>query len=61
VSADKNGVLQAREVSSWFDQGEQDVIGVKLRDGAQLWVTPDHKVLTEHGWRVAGELTPGTG
>ncbi|MDX6390507.1 MAG: recombination protein RecA [Streptosporangiaceae bacterium] len=59
VSADKNGALQAHEVSSWFDQGEQDVIGIKLRDSTELWVTPDHKVLTEHGWRVAGEIAPG--
>ena len=56
VSTDKRGVLQAGEVVSWFDQGEQDVIGVKLRDGTELWVTPDHKMLTEHGWRAAGEL-----
>jgi recombination protein RecA len=59
VSADKNGALQAHEVSSWFDQGEQDVIGIKLRDSTELWVTPDHKVLTEHGWRVAGDIAPG--
>jgi recombination protein RecA len=59
VSADKNGALQAYEVSSWFDQGEQDVIGIKLRDSTELWVTPDHKVLTEHGWRVAEEIAPG--
>ena len=59
VSTDKRGVLQAGEVVSWFDQGEQDVIGVKLRDGTELWVTPDHKMLTEHGWRAAGELVRG--
>jgi recombination protein RecA len=59
VSTDKRGVLQAGEVVSWFDQGEQDVIGVKLRDGTELWITPDHKMLTEHGWRAAGELVPG--
>ena len=59
VSTDKRGVLQAGEVASWFDQGEQDVIGVKLRDGTELWVTPDHKMLTEHGWRAAGELVRG--
>jgi recombination protein RecA len=59
VSTDKRGVLQAGEVVSWFDQGEQDVIGVKLHDGTELWVTPDHKMLTEHGWRVAGGLVRG--
>jgi recombination protein RecA len=59
VSADKNGELSIREVRSWFDQGEQEVIGLRLRDNTELWVTPDHKILTEHGWRLAGELAPG--
>jgi recombination protein RecA len=59
VSADKRGVLEAREVVSWFDQGDQDVMGLRLRDGTELWVTTDHKILTEHGWRTAGELAVG--
>jgi recombination protein RecA len=59
VSADKNGELSVREVRSWFDQGEQEVIGLRLRDNAELWVTPDHKVLTERGWRSADELARG--
>jgi len=59
VATDKNGVLHSGEVTSWFDQGEQEVIGIRLRDGTELWVTPDHKVLTEHGWRLAGELARG--
>jgi recombination protein RecA len=59
VSTDKNGELGVREVRSWFDQGEQEVVGLKLRDNTELWVTPDHKILTEYGWRPAGELTRG--
>jgi recombination protein RecA len=59
VSADKRGMLEAREVVSWFDQGEQEVIGLRLRDGRELWLTPDHKVLTEHGWQPAGGLAAG--
>jgi recombination protein RecA len=59
VSADKAGVLHSREVTSWFDQGEQETIGLRLRDGTELWVTPDHKVLTERGWRPAAELARG--
>jgi recombination protein RecA len=59
VSADKRGMLEARAVVSWFDQGEQEVIGLRLRDGTELWLTPDHKVLTEHGWQAAGELAAG--
>ncbi|MGH3194856.1 MAG: intein-containing recombinase RecA [Streptosporangiaceae bacterium] len=59
VSADKNGELSVGEVKSWFDQDEQEVIGLRLRDNTELWVTPDHKVLTERGWRLAGELARG--
>src|SRR3984893_12869505 len=54
VSVDKAGVLHPHEVKSWFDQGEQEVTGLRLRDGNELWVTPDHKILTERGWRLGG-------
>jgi recombination protein RecA len=59
VAADKAGMLHSRPVVSWFDQGEQDVMGLRLRDGTELWVTPDHKILTESGWRPAGQLAAG--
>ncbi|MDQ3600166.1 MAG: hypothetical protein M3408_02705, partial [Actinomycetota bacterium] len=59
VATDKAGMLHSRPVISWFDQGEQDVIGLRLRDGTELSVTPDHKVLTEAGWRPAGQLAVG--
>ncbi|HEY7222912.1 MAG TPA: intein-containing recombinase RecA [Micromonosporaceae bacterium] len=59
VAAQKDGTLHARPVVAWYDQGEQEVIGVLLRGGATLWATPDHKVLTDHGWKVAGELVLG--
>jgi recombination protein RecA len=59
VAADKSGALHVRPVISWFDQGEQEVVGLKLRDGTQLWVTADHRVMTEHGWRTAGDLSRG--
>jgi recombination protein RecA len=60
VAAAKDGTLQTQPVISWFDQGEQDVIGVRLRGGQQaLWATPDHRILTDRGWKLAGELVPG--
>ena len=58
-AADKNGTFHLRPVLNWFDQGEQDTIGLSLRDGTDLVVTPDHRILTEHGWRQAGELQVG--
>jgi recombination protein RecA len=59
VAADKSGRLHSRPIVQRFDQGEAEVIGLALRDGTTLWVTPDHKVLTDQGWREAGELSAG--
>ncbi|MEB3064571.1 intein-containing recombinase RecA [[Mycobacterium] zoologicum] len=59
AAAAKDGTLHVRPVVSWFDQGTQDVVGLQIAGGATLWATPDHKVLTEHGWRQAGELRAG--
>ncbi len=35
------------------------MLGVRLRGGSTLWATPDHKVLTDRGWKLAGELRKG--
>ncbi len=59
VAAAKDGTLHARPVVSWFDQGTQGVIGLRVAGGTTVWATPDHKVLTEQGWRQAGELRTG--
>ena len=59
VAAAKDGTLHVRPVLSWLDQGTQDVIGLRIAGGATVWATPDHKVLTEYGWRQAGELRTG--
>jgi recombination protein RecA len=59
VAAAKDGSLGVRPVVSWFDQGEQDVLGIQLRGGPALWATPDHKVLTDRGWKLVGELRKG--
>jgi recombination protein RecA len=59
VAADKVGKLNVRSIVQRFDQGEAEVIGLRLRDGTTLWVTPDHKILTDAGWREAGDLQVG--
>ncbi|MGH9056773.1 MAG: LAGLIDADG family homing endonuclease, partial [Acidimicrobiales bacterium] len=59
VAADKAGHLHARAVLQGFDQGEAQVVGLGLRDGITLWATPDHRVLTDLGWRQAGDLSVG--
>jgi recombination protein RecA len=42
-----------------MNQGDQEVIGLHLRDGTALWVTPDHRMLTDTGWYEADELVVG--
>jgi recombination protein RecA len=59
VSAAKDNSLHVRPVVSWFDQGQQQALGLRTEGGNTLRVTPDHKVLTDQGWRVAGELQVG--
>ena len=59
AAADKLGRLSSRPIVRRFDQGEAEVIGLGLRDGTTLWLTPDHRVLTETGWREAGDLAVG--
>jgi recombination protein RecA len=59
VAADKLGQLHVRPILDRFVQGECDVIGLELRDGTVLRVTPDHRVLTDRGWREARELAVG--
>ncbi|HEX2043007.1 MAG TPA: intein-containing recombinase RecA [Acidimicrobiales bacterium] len=59
VAVDKLGKLHTRPVTARFDQGEREVVGLHFPDGTALWATPDHRVLTDRGWREAGELRPG--
>jgi recombination protein RecA len=59
VSAAKDNRLHVRPVVSWFDQGMQQVLGLRTEGGNTLRVTPDHKVLTDRGWMVAGDLQVG--
>jgi recombination protein RecA len=59
VAADKAGMLHTRPIVQRFDQGEAEVITLGLRDGTSLRVTPDHQIMTDRGWREAGELAVG--
>jgi recombination protein RecA len=59
IAADKSGKLHTRPIVRRMDQGEHEVIGLRLRDGTVLRVTADHEILTHAGWRQAGELSVG--
>lgn len=54
--------LEARQslLTHWVCNGQKPVVKVALKNGLSVKMTPDHKVLTEHGWRPIGELSAGS-
>lgn len=46
-------------VTHFIANGQKKVWQVTLRNGAQIKVTPDHKLLTETGWKPLRALTVG--
>jgi recombination protein RecA len=58
-AADKAGRLHAKSIGTRMSQGEQEVVGLKFRSGLRIKVTPDHLMLTDRGWQMAGDLKPG--
>jgi recombination protein RecA len=59
VAADKQGRLSAQPIGERFVQGQREVIGLRLSGDTTLRVTPDHRVLTDHGWVEAADLRVG--
>jgi ribonucleoside-diphosphate reductase alpha chain len=42
-----------------FSTGMRDVVRLTTREGYELRLTDDHRVMTAHGWVPAGDLQPG--
>ena len=45
------------KVSRFFDNGYKDTVRIRSSFGEELICTPDHKIMTQDGWKEAGELT----
>ncbi len=58
-AADKRGQLEERPIAARLEQGQQEVIGLRFKGGGLLRVTSDHLIMTDRGWRAAGELRTG--
>jgi DNA polymerase III alpha subunit/intein/homing endonuclease len=48
-----------RPVTHWVCNGLKAVVRLRAANGAELTGTPDHRVLTDQGWRELGSLRPG--
>lgn len=58
----KKGDFVKTEDGSWqkvlknLDQGNKETIRVRTSNGQELVCTPDHKILTQSGWKYAADL-----
>ena len=46
-------------ITYWVCNGVREVLEVRLRNGSRVKLTANHKILTETGWQMAGDLTVG--
>lgn len=50
--------FESKQVTMFYDNGEQDCLELEFEDGNTLICTPDHKILTKNrGWVEAKDLT----
>jgi intein/homing endonuclease len=54
---DENLKPQKAPVTYWVCNGEKPVFQVKLKNGATVKMTSNHRVLTENGWQEIGRIT----
>lgn len=47
------------DVVATYDNGLRDVVSIRTEYGEELYVTHDHKILTDKGWKRADELEKG--
>ena len=51
---DKDLLPQKALLTHWVCNGSKPVFKVKLRNGTEVKMTANHRVLTEKGWREIG-------
>jgi DNA-directed DNA polymerase III PolC len=47
------------QVTHWIDSGYKEVFRIRLRNGAHIKVTADHRLLSETGWRPLRDIQVG--
>ena len=50
-------VFSGKTVTAAWDNGIKDVVEVTLEDGVSLKCTPDHRLLTQDGWKESSKLS----
>lgn len=58
-SLNRNGIVELRPVTNWFENPASNLVRVNLTNGDWFRCTPNHEFLTTDGYRRADELHPG--
>jgi ribonucleoside-diphosphate reductase alpha chain len=48
-----------KTIKKVIDNGIKQVFKVKLKNGIEIFVTPEHKFLTQNGWKAVSEMRKG--
>lgn len=59
-SIDKNGQTRRSVMTYWVCNGKKPVFEMKLKNGASVKMTANHKILTPDGWRELRQINLGT-
>lgn len=51
--------IQLQESIGVIYSGKKDIMQLTLKNGSGIKATPDHGIMTEHGWVEMGKLIPG--
>ena len=57
LTHDGNNVTYQKIINFW-DQGYRDILNITLHNGEHIRCTADHVILTNAGWKKAGEIEP---
>jgi DNA repair protein RadA/Sms len=60
LSVDDNGCISTDRVIAFHERGIRSIVEVTTRLGNRLRCTPEHPVLTEHGWKPISSLDIGS-
>ncbi|HUG74072.1 MAG TPA: LAGLIDADG family homing endonuclease, partial [Acidimicrobiia bacterium] len=55
---DEDLVEALEPITHWVCNGEREVVRLRLSNGMELRGTPEHRVLTDRGWKPMGDLVP---
>jgi len=59
ISYDKERGFISSKIRKWHKNSAEETIVIKLKCGEEINCTEEHPILTDTGWRNAGELLPG--